>query len=701
MSVRAALLASTILAAVAGPCLAHAAEADEAAVATAADADNTVSALTVEGQRLEDTASATGLTLSLRETPQSVTQIDRQQIEDFKLTNVNELLNQAVGVNVEKVETDRTYYNSRGFDITNFQVDGVGLPLIWGIQFGDLDTVMFERVDIVRGANGMLSGTGNPSATVNYIRKRPTSEFQASLTGAYGSWDDVRVEADVSGPLNASGTVRGRLVGAIQDNDSYLDYYSVNRNVIYGVLTWDITPDFSATVGYSRQDNNADGVLWGALPLVYSDGARINWDRSASTSADWTYWDTLDEQAFAELTYRFANGWNAKATYTHKIFEERAQLLYAFGNPDPITGLGVSGMTGIYPSRYEQDLFEVSWGGPVTLFGREHEVIFGGSYAKGTGKEYEDFALSYPDYPSIFDWGKQQVAEPTYPGAYLAAFSEDKMSRAYGAAHLNLADNIKGVVGLNIVKVESTGESYGTPTLRDESAISPYLGLVVDLNTNVSLYASYTDIFNPQSEIDITRKPLDAAHGKSYELGVKSEWFGGRLYATAAVFKSEQYGLASAAGVIPGSADTYYEGVDTFVEGYELEVAGRVNDRWTVSGGWTQLSIEDEAGDSIREYTPRKTLKLQTTYSIPELRDLKLGAAVRWQSKVGTQDLVWVEQDSYAVVDVMAGVNLTDQVRATVNIKNLFDETYLTSLMWNQSYFAAPRSASVTLNYSF
>jgi outer membrane receptor for ferric coprogen and ferric-rhodotorulic acid len=83
------------------------------------------------------------------------------------------------GVNVEKVETDRTYYNSRGFDITNFQVDGIGLPLIWGIQFGDLDTVLFERVEVVRGANSMMTGTGNPSATVNYVRKRPTDTFQA------------------------------------------------------------------------------------------------------------------------------------------------------------------------------------------------------------------------------------------------------------------------------------------------------------------------------------------------------------------------------------------------------------------------------------------------------------------------------------------------------------------------------------------
>jgi len=705
MSLRAALFASTVLAFAPVLSVAHAAEADEAAVVTAAadeEEGTTVSSLTVNGEAQKKSDGATGLALTLQETPQSVTVIDRQQIEDFALTDINQLLNQAVGVNVEKVETDRTYYNSRGFDITSFQVDGVGLPMLWGIQFGDLDTAIFERVDIIRGANGLMTGVGSPSATINYIRKRPTADFQAQVSASYGSWDEYRVEGDVSGPLNASGTLRGRFVAALEDGDSYLDYYGVNRNVLYGVLAWDVTPDFTVTAGYSRQDNNADGVLWGALPLTYSDGKKIPYDRSASTSADWTYWDTLDEQAFVEGRYALANGWTLKATYTHKVFEESAKLLYAYNNPDPVTGLGVEGMSGLYPSKYKQDLFDASFGGPVTLFGREHEVIFGGALAKGTGKEWENFSLDTVIYPAVQDWGRVPVAEPTYPGAYLAAESEDRLKRFYSAAHLNLADNVKAVVGLNIIKLESEGTSYGSPLFRDESKISPYAGVVVDMTSNISLYASYTDIFNPQSEVDITRNPLPAVQGKSYEAGVKSEWFGGRLYATASVFKAEQLGLASYAGDIPGSIDAFYDPVDTTSEGYELEVSGLITDRWQVAGGWTHLtSLEDEAGNDVRQFLPRKTLKLSTTYSIPELRNAKVGAALRWQSKIGMQDLVWIEQDSYAVVDIMAAVDLTENVRATVNVKNLFDETYLTSLMWNQSYFAAPRSASIRLDYSF
>jgi outer membrane receptor for ferric coprogen and ferric-rhodotorulic acid len=108
-------------------------------------------------------------------------------MEDFRLDTINDVLANT-GVTVEKVETNRTYYTARGFDITNFQMDGIGVPMTYSLQYGDIDMAMFDRVEIVRGANGLSSSTGNPSATVNFIRKRPTDDFQASAGLTIGSW---------------------------------------------------------------------------------------------------------------------------------------------------------------------------------------------------------------------------------------------------------------------------------------------------------------------------------------------------------------------------------------------------------------------------------------------------------------------------------------------------------------------------------
>src|SRR3990167_3732877 len=96
--------------------------------------------------------TATGLALTARETPQATSTLTRAQLDDFGLTSVNDALAYAAGVTVERVETDRTYYTARGFDVDNFQLDGVGLPFTNGAQWGDVDTLIYDRIEVLRGA---------------------------------------------------------------------------------------------------------------------------------------------------------------------------------------------------------------------------------------------------------------------------------------------------------------------------------------------------------------------------------------------------------------------------------------------------------------------------------------------------------------------------------------------------------------------
>ncbi|MDC7685121.1 TonB-dependent siderophore receptor [Asticcacaulis sp. BYS171W] len=667
----------------------------------ASDAEPTE--VVVLGKRvIRESAGATGLDLSLRQTPQSVTVVSAAQMKEFALTDANQLLSTLPGINVEASETDRTYFNSRGFDVVNFQVDGVGQPLDWGLQTGALDVAIFERIEAVRGANGMMTGTGNPSATINYIRKRPTKDFRANLSASYGSWDNLRLTGDVSGALNKEGTVTGRFVYANTDTESYLDYYGVNRNVYYGVLSWDITPKLNATAGYSKQDNLATGNNWGALPLVYTDGTPIKYDVSANTSAPWTYWDTHNATTFTELSYQFDNGWTVKGIYTYKNLSDEAKLTYAYNYPDKTTGLGVAGFAGYYPSSWKQNLFDLVANGQVSLFGREHQVVVGVNSNESDTLRWagEAAGFAYPAYKGV------QIVAPaeptTFATPYEAANVTDKLTRAYAAVHLNFTDRFKGLVGFNAIDLTTTGVSYGVTQDRAENKVSPYVGATYDLNTNISLYASYTDIFNPQAEVDINRKRLPSAEGKSYEAGVKTEWFARRLYATASVFKSEQSHLAEFVGYIPNTWDSYYAGVDTIVKGYEFEVSGKITPDWSINGGWTDLSIENSAGQDVRLYLPRRSLKISTTYNLPQYNDLKLGASLRWQSDVETTALTTtIKQEAYSVVDLFGSVRVTDKARASLNIKNAFDEKYWGGLRWGQSFYAAPRSVIVSLDYSF
>ena len=707
--IRHALFASTLLAAP----FPFAARAAEPATEAAGSVEGDGSIIVTAGE--QPSSSATALSLSLKETPQSVTVIDRKRIEDFAITNVNDLLEQAVGINVERVETDRTYFSSRGFDVSNFQVDGIGLPLAWGIQFGDLDTALFENVEIVRGANAIMTGIGNPSATINYVRKRPTDDFKVAASVQAGSRDYYRGEGDVNVPI--TDTLAARVIVAHEERDGYLDYNTVNRDVYGAILRWQATPNLRATVGYTRQENDADGVLWGAVPLLYTDSTRIDLPRSASTSADWTYWNTKDQSAFGELVLGLGNDWSLTGMFTYRRFQENAKLLYAYGYPDRTTGEGVYGMAGIYPSDYKQYLGDLYLSGPFQLFGREHKLALGLSVSKSDAIEEENFSEDTIVYPAVSQRGTVGVTEPSYPGAYVAADYTDRLTRLYGAAHLNLTDRLKAVVGASAMWIKSTGYSYGVSQARKNDKISPYVGAVYDLTPNVAFYASYTDIYNPQSEVDVTNRRLDPAKGTSLEAGIKSTWFGGKLYATAAVFKAKQKGLADYAGTFEAggagkAGDSYYAPMDTTSKGVELELAGNVTPNWTLSGGVTFLNVEDADGNDTRTWIPTKSVKLATTYAVPELNDLKLGAQLRWQNATtatvsdlvyygGPEGDVTLKQKGYAVLDLMAGVRIVGHVRASVNVRNVTGEKYLNSLKWGQAFYAAPRSAVATVSFAY
>ncbi|WP_395396425.1 TonB-dependent siderophore receptor (plasmid) [Novosphingobium sp. BL-8A] len=656
---------------------------------------------------LNESSSATGLDLSLRETPQSVTVVDRQRIDDFALTNLNDLLEQSVGVIVLRNETDRTEYNSRGFEITNFQVDGIGLPLLGAVD-GDLDTILYERVEIVRGANAIMTGVGNPSATVNYLRKRPTTTFQANASAYAGSFDMWRLEGDVSGPINASGSLRARVIGAHEKRNSYLDYNQVNRTVVGGSVALDITPSLTATAGYTRQENKADGILWGALPLIYSDGTRIAYPRSATTSAPWTYANVLNESAFGELTYKVGGDWSVRGVFTYNHVDSKAKRLYASGTPDPETGLGIVGSSGIYPSHNKQYLIDGYASGSVGLFGRSHQLAFGVSNGWLRSKEYEAYSDTEIDFGDIRQLSSFVPPEPDYPEITLQGHERNRLTRVYGAIHLNFTDRLKGVAGASAVWLKTTGDSYGSDLARDDHKVSPYAGLLFDITRNLTLYASYTDIYAPQSQVDIGNRRLAPAKGTSLEAGIKGSWLDNRLSATAAIFKAKQRGLASYLGTFDGSDGPlgldYYEALDTTSKGFEVEVSGRVTDHWQLSGGFTHLKIEDDQGLRTQNQIPRDSIKLAATYEVPEWRDLKLGAQFRYQSAIsGTDDSAGlpISQKGYAVVDVLAGIKVVDRVQASVNVRNLTNAKYLNSLAWGQAFYATPRSVIGTIRFDY
>ena len=281
--------------AVLGASLALAAAAqNKTAEAEPKAADEPVESVTVterrsSGYTAKETSSATGLTLSPRETPQSMTVITRERMDDQNLNSLRDVLDNAPGIYSTAYDTERVLFWSRGFLVDTLMYDGV--PAIYSFGTSSIaemiDTAPYERLDIVRGATGLMTGTGNPAASINLVRKhadatRPT----ASLELTAGSWSNLRAVVDASTPLNAEGTVRARFIGAGQDTESYQNLYSKATYVAYGIVDADLSPSTRVSLGFDYQDNRPKGNTWGSFPMFLSDGQRTDWPVSVTTSTD-------------------------------------------------------------------------------------------------------------------------------------------------------------------------------------------------------------------------------------------------------------------------------------------------------------------------------------------------------------------------------------------------------------------------------
>lgn len=331
--------------------------------------------------------TATPLGLSLRDTPQSVSVITQQRIEDQGLRTVLDAIDNTTGVSVHRFETNRANFTSRGFKITSLMMDGV--PTTWdstwtaGEVFGSL--ALYDRVEIVRGATGLTNGAGDPSAAVNLVRKRANSK---TLTGTaelgIGSWNQRRGMVDVTTPVNESGSVRARVVAEYEKKDSFVDLKQDESKTVYATLTADLTPSTQLSVGMSRQEIDSDAPMWGGLPYWYADGSETDWSRSKTTAARWARWDSTFGSAFADLEHRFDNGWKARLSASWGDRDGDTPLLYMYGAPDRATGLGLTTYPGWYRTQTLQRDVGLSASGPFRLGGRAHEAGVGLSYQKNT-----------------------------------------------------------------------------------------------------------------------------------------------------------------------------------------------------------------------------------------------------------------------------------------------------------------------------
>ena len=656
-------------------------------------------------------ATATRLVLTPRETPQSISVVTRQVMDDFGLKSIDDVMRHTPGITVSTYDTERTNYYSRGFSIENFQYDGI--PTLRDAQYSAgqtmTDMAIYDRVEVLKGATGLLTGAGGPGGTINLIRKKPTSEFKSSIELGAGSWDNYRSQVDVSGPLTETGNVRGRAVAAYQDKKSFLDHYSRKTSVLYGILEVDLTPDTLLTLGADYQDSDPKGSSWtGTRTIFDATGNKLDLPRSFNNGPKWGSWQQYSHTVFATLEHSFDNGWVTKGQYNHQVNGYDAPLGYI--SQDSATA------SSIYAAKYtgdtNSDSLDVYASGPFELFGREHELVIGQSVSSSRwkGKDYRN-PVYFDNSYDFYNWHGEAI-EPAWGKA--SRFSDEitRQTGTYVTGRFSLTDALHLLLGTRVANYQVTG----TSDTEESGKVVPYAGLTYDLNENFTAYASYTEIFKPQTQYrDRTNTMLQPDEGKNYEIGLKGEFFDGRLNASLAYFEVHETNrpIADTAWNSQPAVDYAYMGTESKTKGYEAEISGELAPGWQLQAGYTHKIARDADDKKVATWEPEDQVTLYTSYKLQgRLDKLTLGGGTRWQSAGWQTARNWgypgggrsekFTQDPYWLVDVMARYQLTQNLSATLNVNNVFDKKYFTNIgFYDSAYYGDPRNVMVTTRWDF
>ncbi|RBQ32605.1 TonB-dependent receptor [Arcobacter sp. FW59] len=661
------------------------------------------------------------MNLSLKETPQSVSVITSKRMEDQQLNNLVDVLKNTTGVSSNGEARDM--FVSRGYKIKNYQVDGVPIAYYSDSNYEsyNTDTAIYDSVNIVRGATGLLTGAGDPSGSINLVRKKPTKDFQATLEAQTGRWDKYRGVVDIGGGFNEDESIRGRFI-AVNDQGGYFNPLAdKERSTLYGIVEADLGDATTISGSYNRTEMKNNGhymINVGARRFLYDQNWNIvslsNFDKYTWHATDWTDHKQIRDNYTLNLEHHINDSWKIDTSYSYIEEDASHKIGSCFTWRVDGCQLFESELSKIDSKIHSID---TKLTGNFELFGKTHDLVIG---FNGVKSKYNIFAL-YPntnlqDVKMINN--RVVVSEPTWGGS---PFINDIETSQYGgfiSTKLNFTDDLSAILG-------GRYSEWKTKTIRNSTRVTddrkfdnflPYLALSYDLTDNLTTYASYTEIFNPQNAKDRDDKFLDPETGFNYEVGLKGEWFDGRLNSSLALFQSGKDNLAITDYLIgddgechrlPNGGCASKAEDDTKNRGWEFEVSGEITPNWQVQAGFSSSSLRKSNKELINT---TKTVNLFTTYQATP--SLTLGGGLRWHDKsssnsikntyirLGREDLIGeAKQDDYYVVDLMANYEFNKNLSLLVNLNNALNKEYKTNF---ETYsYGEERNWMATLKYKF
>ncbi|WP_347170914.1 TonB-dependent receptor [Pseudomonas salmasensis] len=661
----------------------------------------------VQGYHATRSASATRTDTAIHETPQSISVVSKDVVEDLGATRLQDALDYAGGVGRANNFGGQglTTFTVRGFTTGEFYRNG--FPINRGYpNMPDANTI--ERLEVLRGPATMLYGRGDPGGTFNVVSKQPLAERTVTLGSQLNDQGMKRGTLDASGPLDEEGRLAYRLNVVGEGGDTFRDHVETERYGVTPVITWQATDDTKVTFEGDFMRNNH--------PL---DRGLTRFPNQRGTPSRDTFWGDKDagklhnDNNMAQLRFEHAlsDKWTLGGGFQWLDGSLKGNAIEANGRDS----LGADGRTLQRNFNYrklewtDKD-YQLNLTGHFSTGGFDHTLL--------TGIEYEDYdyksiiqrssavAGTYPI--DIFDpvYGQTRPAltrTPTHDKENLktyAAFVQDQVA---------LTERLKVLAGARFERFEHDYQNYvGKSWQAADNAVTPRLGVIYDLTDTVAVYADAARSFKPNTGASREGVSFAPEKGKSYEMGIKWEALDRQLSIDAAIYQIEKKNVLA---VDPADTTNTFNVAAGQVRsrGFDLNVAGNLTPEWRVIGGYAYVDAEVTRDTTLRSGTrlmniPRNSFSLLNVYEFQDgaLKGLGLGAGGKYvDQRAGQTANTAFSMDAYTVVDLLGYYKVNEHVRLNLDVKNLFNREYEEGAFGNiYAYPGAPRTVQVGIAYS-
>lgn len=645
----------------------------------------------------------TKIPASLREIPQSVSIITNRQVKDRNVDTFDQLARKTPGLRVLSNDDGRSSVYARGYEYSEYNIDG--LPAQMQSINGTLPNLFaFDRVEVMRGPSGLFDSSGEMGGIVNLVRKRPTKAFQGHMAAGFGTHKQYKAEADVSGSLNSDGSVRGRVMAQTVGASPRPAEKNNRHETFYAAADWDINPDTVLGAGYLYQQRRL--APYNGLPAD-ADGKLPSLPQHAFVGADWNKFKMHSHDVFADLKHYFGNGGYGKVGMRYS--DRKADSNYTFAG-SKLNNAGQADVAGL-GTDIKQKAFAVdaSYSRPFALGNTANEFVIGADYnhfrstnEQGRSTVASNIALdSFHSTPYVSLMQNARAGTSGYKHT-LDTGNLDKFG-VYGKFVFHPADGLSLIGGgrLGHYKIES-GDGK-TLHKASRTKFTGYAGAVYDLNDNNSLYASFSQLYTPQTSLGTDGKLLKPRQGNQFEVGYKGSYMDDRLNTRVSLYRLKDKNAA--APLNPNNKKTRYAALGKRVmEGVETEISGAMTPKWQIHAGYSYLHSQiktaaNSRDDGIFLLMPKHSANLWTTYQVTP--ELTIGGGVNAMS--GITSSAGMHAGGYATFDAMAAYRFTPKLKLQINADNIFNRHYY-ARVGSANTFNIPgseRSLTANLRYSF